>query len=201
MFYQPELSNHGLPYNPFKALVIPRPIGWITSCDKDGVVNLAPYSYFNGCQTDPPVVMFGVEYGTGDRMKDTLRNVEETGEFVCNFVGYELREQMNMTATKQQVREMDVAGLDSLPSTLVRPPRVARSPVHLECRFLQSVVLPRREGGPHGKVVLGQVVGVHINDEVIVDGIVDHRKLRPIARMGYMDYVEVGEAFSMLSPR
>ncbi len=201
MFYQPELKNHGLPYNPFKALVVPRPIGWISTCSKDGVVNLAPYSYFNGCHTDPPVVMFGVEYSANKRMKDTLRNVEETGEFVCNFVGFELRDKMNATATEEEVDEMDIAGIDKLPSTLVKPPRVAASPVHLECKFLESVTMPRWENGSHGKVVFGQVVGIHIRDEVIVDGMVDYRKLRPIARMGYMDYVEVGEtAFSMTRP-
>lgn len=197
MFYEPHLKNHGLPYNPFKALIVPRPIGWISTCDPDGNVNLAPYSYFNGCHTDPPVVMFGVEYSANARMKDTLRNVEQTGEFVCNFVGYELREHMNKTATGSAVDEMEWAGLKKLPSRLVRPPRVAASPVHLECRFLQSVAMPRVESGSHGKVV----VGVHIRDDVVVGGIVDFRKLRPIARMGYMDYTEVAASFAMERPR
>ncbi len=200
MFYQPELKNHGLPYNPFKGLVIPRPIGWISTISKEGMVNLAPYSYFNGCHTDPPVVMFGVEYSAKGRMKDTLRNVEDTGEFVCNFVGFGLREAMNTTATGREVNEMDAAGLERLPSTLVKPPRVAASPVHLECRFLQAVTMPRVEGGSHGKVVFGQVIGIHIRDDVIVNGMVDHRKLRPIARMGYMDYSEIGNTFSMDRP-
>jgi flavin reductase (DIM6/NTAB) family NADH-FMN oxidoreductase RutF len=200
MFYQPELRNHGLPYNPFKALIVPRPIGWISTCNENGTVNLAPYSYFNGCHTEPPVVMFGAEWSGTSRMKDTLRNVERTGEFVCNFVGYELREAMNKTATEEDVDEMDAAALEKLPSRLVKPPRVAASPVHLECRYLQSVTMPCGADGLQGKVVFGQVIGVHIRDEVIVDGIVDFRRLRPIARMGYMDYVEMGPAFGMDRP-
>lgn len=200
MFYQPELRNHGLPYNPFKALIVPRPIGWISTCNENGTVNLAPYSYFNGCHTEPPVVMFGAEYSSSSRMKDTLRNVERSGEFVCNFVGYELREAMNKTATEQDIDEMDAAGLEKLPSRLVKPPRVAASPVHLECRYLESVTMPRGTDGLHGKVVFGQVIGVHIRDEVIIDGMVDFRRLRPIARMGYMDYVEMGQSFCMDRP-
>lgn len=200
MFYQPELRNHGLPYNPFKALIVPRPIGWISTCNENGTVNLAPYSYFNGCHTEPPVVMFGAEWPGTSRMKDTLRNVERTGEFVCNFVGYELREAMNKTAIEEDVDEMDAAGLEKLPSRLVKPPRVAASPVHLECRYLESVTMPGGTNDLQGKVVFGQVIGVHIRDEVIVDGIVDFRRLRPVARMGYMDYVEMGQAFCMDRP-
>jgi flavin reductase (DIM6/NTAB) family NADH-FMN oxidoreductase RutF len=201
MFYETALNNHGLPFNPFKALVVPRPIGWISSISKNGAVNLAPYSFFNGCHTLPPVVMYGVEYGgKNTRLKDSLRNVEETGEFVVNMVTFDLRHAMNQTATHAEIDEMEAAGLEKAPSRLVKPPRVAASPVHLECKYLQTVNMPAPTAGAQGAVVFGQVIGIHIRDDVIVDGRVDYRKIRPIARLGYMDYTVVDEVFSLNRP-
>lgn len=200
MFYETALNNHGLPYNPFKALVVPRPIGWISSISKAGIVNLAPYSFFNACTGDPPCVMFGIEPGASTRVKDSLRNVEETGEFVANLVTYDLRHAMNVTATHAEVDEMELAGLERKPSHMVKPPRVAAAPAHLECKYLQSVAMPKPARGEAGVVVFGQVVGIHIRDDVIVDGMVDYRKIRPIARLGYKDYTVVDEVFSIDRP-
>ena len=200
MFYETATNNHGLPFNPFKALVVPRPIGWISSISKTGVVNLAPYSFFNACAGSPPCVMFAVEPGASTRVKDSLRNVEETGEFVANLVPYDLRDAMNVTATHAEVDEMELAGLEKEPSRMVKPPRVAAAPAHLECKYLQTVMMPKPASGEAGAVVFGQVVGIHIRDDVIVDGKVDYLKIRPIARLGYKDYTVVDDVFSIERP-
>ena len=145
MFYEPIKKNHGLPKNPFNSLVIPRPIGWITSRDPEGVVNLAPYSFFNAVCYSPPTVMFASGAGSGeDGLKDSLRNVETTGEFVCNLVTWENREKMNQTSASvsKDVNELEMAGLMSHPGRLVDVPWVAEAPVHLECRHVKSVELP-----------------------------------------------------------
>ena len=195
MFYDAVANTHGLALDPFKALIAPRPIGWISTLGKNGVVNLAPYSFFNAVSEDPYFVMFA----SGGR-KDSQRNAEETGEFVCSLATYELREAMSRTSVPvgPDVDEMRLAGLTPAPSRLVAPPRVKESPVAFECRYWRTVELPGRNGGPgtHA-IVLGQVVGVHIADEVIVDGRVDVTRLRPIARLGYRDYAVIDEVFSL----
>ncbi|MXP64487.1 flavin reductase family protein [Roseomonas sp. M0104] len=204
-FYDPR-EGHGLPHDPFKAILAPRPIGWITSLDAEGRVNLAPYSFFNGFNSNPPVVGFSAERrpGGGDPRKDSLRNVEETGEFVCNFVSRELAEAMNETCAPMPhgEDEMRRAGLEAAPSTRVRPPRVARAPAALECKLLQIVALTDLEGRPLGsRIVLGQVVGVHIRHEFLKEGIFDTAAARPVARCGYRgDYAEVTSLFEMLRP-
>ncbi len=203
MYYEPGKSDHGLARDPFKALVVPRPIGWISSVDPEGVVNLAPYSYFNAVATDPPIVMFcpGGRLGTG-AMKDSRRNVEATGEFVVNIVPYALREAMNATSAEvgPEVDEFALAGLTPLPARLVRPPRVAGAPVHLECRHLRTVELPCNDPASSNAAVFGTVVAIHIDDSIIVDGRVDVRRFRPVARLGYMDYTSVEEVFEMIRP-
>jgi flavin reductase (DIM6/NTAB) family NADH-FMN oxidoreductase RutF len=186
MFYETSKNNHGLPHDPFKAIVAPRPIGWITSMSARGEINLAPYSYFNGVCSQPPVVMFASE-----GRKDTLTFIEESKEFVCSLATWELRERMNQTSAPypRGVNEMEKAGLEAAPSRLVGPPRVAASPCALECKWLQTVNLTDTEGRPLDRhVVFGQVVGVHIDDRFLRDGLLDTAAMRPIARAGYHEY-------------
>jgi flavin reductase (DIM6/NTAB) family NADH-FMN oxidoreductase RutF len=198
MFYDAVANTHGLKWDPFKAVVAPRPIGWISTLGRNGVVNLAPYSFFNAVSTDPHFVMFS----SGGR-KDSQRNAEETGEFVCSLATYDLREAMNRTSQHvgPEVDEMALAGLTPAPSKLVAPPRVAESPVAFECRYWRTIDLPGPNGGPgtHA-IVLGQVVGVHIDDAVIVGDKVDVTKVKPIARLGYGDYAVIDEVFELSRP-
>lgn len=206
MFYDTRVGDHGLPHNPFKACVVPRPIGWITSVDEAGRVNLAPYSFFNGVAGDPPVVMFAPggrkADGPPDGAKDSLANVERTKEFVCNVVTWDLRAAMNQTSAPAPagVNEAEAAGLEMIPSTLVAPPRVKASPIHMECTYLQTVDLPSDDPTARNAVVFGQVIGLHIDEAVLTDGLVDMAKLKPIARLGYMDYTRVDEVFAMSRP-
>ncbi|ODS03549.1 flavin reductase [Methyloceanibacter marginalis] len=199
MFYDAVANTHGLQWDPFKALVSPRPIGWISTLGKNGVVNLAPYSFFNAVATDPHFVMFS----SGGR-KDSQRNAEETGEFVCSLATYDLRDAMNRTSqhVSPEVDEMVLAGLTPAPSKLVAPPRVAESPVAFECKYWRTIDLPGPNGGPgtHA-IVLGQVIGVHIDDRTIVDGKVDVTKLKPIARLGYGDYAVIDQVFELSRPQ
>lgn len=198
MFYEPSKRNHGLPHDPFKAIVAPRPIGWISSISASGQVNLAPYSFFNAVASQPYLVMFSSE-----GMKDSAANVAETKEFVCNFVTWDLREQMNQTSAPYQkgVNEFERAGLEMAPSKLVKPPRVAASPCALECRLLQIVELSDLEGKPLQRfAVFGQVVGVHIDDRFIKDGLLDTAAMKPVSRGGYHDYSVMTESFTMIRP-
>ena len=198
-FYEPRLG-HGLPHDPFKAIVAPRPIGWITTVDAGGRVNLAPYSFFNAFNSSPPIVGFASE-----GRKDSLRNVEATGEFVCSLATRPLAEAMNRTSLPlpHGESEMEAAGIEAAPSRLVRPPRVAASPAALECRLLQVVALRNLEGeAVDTHLVLGQVVGVHIGRAYLTEGRFDLRAARPIGRCGYRgDYAELGAMFEMVRPR
>jgi flavin reductase (DIM6/NTAB) family NADH-FMN oxidoreductase RutF len=203
MFFDPDRRDHGLPHNPFKSLIVPRPIGWISTLSRQGVVNLAPYSYFNAVCDRPPTVMFASGGArTDDRRKDSQRNAEETGEFVVNLATWDLREAMSATSATvdRDVNEMALAGLASLPSIKVKPPRVAESPVHLECRYLTTVPVPESDPEEAGVIVIGRVIGIHIRDDVIVDGRVDPTKFRPLARLGYFDYTVVDKAFTIDFP-
>ena len=201
MFYEPDKRNHGLKYNPFKALVVPRPIGWISSICADGTPNLAPYSMFNAVAGDPPCVMFASSTKSNGVSKDTRYCAETTGEFVVNLATYAAREPMNRTseALPLGINEFEIAELEFLPSVLVKPPRVKCSPVHMECKFLQTIEMPAGVTD-RNFVSFGRVVGVHIDDELIVDGRVDICRARPIARMGYMDYAVVDGVFEMIAP-
>ena len=203
MFYETARRDHGLPFDPFKALVVPRPIGWISSISADGIVNLAPFSFFNAVCHPPPVVMFCANSDLLERpLKDSRMNVEATGEFVVNLATWELRERMNMSAAPvaPETDEFELAGLTKAPSRLVRPPRVAESPAHLECRYLKTVELPRAHPELSNAIVLGEVVGVHISDALIEEGRVDITRLKPIARLGYDEYAVVEEVFRMGRP-
>ncbi len=201
MFYEPDKNNHGLPHDPFKSIVVPRPIGWISSLDREGRLNLAPFSQFNNLGYDPPYVMFAAaNFPRHTRPKDSVTNVIETGEFVVNMATYELRDAVNITgsAVDPEIDEAKLAGLEMIPSKLVKPPRVAASPVHLECRYHCMLALPGRNLEQSHYVVVGQVIGVHIKDEAITpEGRIDVLKLRPLARLGYHDYTSVESSFTM----
>ena len=203
MFYEPTKRDHGLPRDPFKACVVPRPIGWVTTRHPDGRVNLAPYSFFNAIAGDPPMVCFapGGLKGEGT-VKDSLAFARAGGEFTCNLATWDLREQMNLTSAGLPAgqNEAEFAGLTLVPSRLVRPPRVQESPIHLECRVWQILDLPPDAKGEPNNLVIGEVVGVHIDEAALTDGFVDLKKVRPIARLGYKDYAVVDTIFSMDRP-
>lgn len=199
MFYEPERRDRTLlPHDPFKAIVAPRPIGWITSISLKGEVNLAPYSFFNGINSRPALVMFASE-----GHKDSVTNIAETGEFVCNLATWDLREQMNATSAPLPygINEMERAGLAAAPSRLVKPPRVAASPCALECKLVRIVPMETFDGQPvDTHVVFGQVIGVHIDDHFIVNGRLDTAAMKPIARCGYDEYAVVESLFAMQRP-
>jgi flavin reductase (DIM6/NTAB) family NADH-FMN oxidoreductase RutF len=201
MFYEPEKNDHGLPFNPYKSIVVPRPVGWISTVSRDGVVNLAPYSQFNNLGYDPPYVMFSANsFPDTGRRKDSAKNASDTGEFVVNMATYELRKAVHVTSqfVGPDVDEAAMAGLEMIPSHIVKPPRVAASPVHLECKLQCIVALPGNSYEQVHHVVIGRVVGVHIRDDVITpEGKIDVLKIRPLARLGYFDYTSVESVFSM----
>jgi len=199
--YQPR-QGHGLPHDPFNAIVGPRPIGWISTRSASGVNNLAPYSFFNAFNYVPPVIGFAsIGY------KDTLRNIEETGEFVWNLTTRALAEAMNQScaALGPEVSEFDVAGLTPLASTLVTPPRVAESPVTMECKRTQILQLQGIDGAQlETWLVLGEVVAVHIDQSLLQNGVYDTAAAGHVLRAGGPgDYFTVGpeQLFKMYRPR
>lgn len=186
MFFDADRNDHGLPYNPIKALIAPRPIGWITALSTKGELNLSPYSFFNAVAERPFIVAFG-----SNGYKDAVAFVEETGEFVCNMATWDLREAMNRSSAPLARGESEVAyaGLTTAPSHFVKVPRVAETPAAIECRWLRTVRLETLAGETLDQyLVLGQVVGVHIDDRFIADGMVDTAAMRPIMRAGYQEY-------------
>jgi flavin reductase (DIM6/NTAB) family NADH-FMN oxidoreductase RutF len=197
MFYDTRKNDHGLPHNPFKAIVAPRPIGWITSMSAKGEINLAPDSSINGITDKPPIVMFSSE-----GPKDCVAFVEETKEFVCSLATFDLRDQMNGTAAPlpRGSSEMEATGLEAAPSRLVKPPRVAASPCALECKWIKTVTFDIEGREVDRYVVFGHVVGVYIDDRFIKDGRLDTAAMRPIARLGYNEYAVVDAAFKMQRP-
>ena len=199
MHYRPNIDDHGLPHNPFKAIVSPRPIGWISTLNKDGVANLAPYSFFNGIQDDPPMVMFSASGSKADTtdLKDSLVNIRDTGEFCVNIVSDRLKDAMNITSAHypNDVDEFDQAGLKKGVSKVIKAPFVAASPAVFECSLHSIIPLPG-----NGHMVLGEVVCVHIKDEHLKNGILDVTSYVPLARLGYRDYSSVHEVFSLNRP-
>ena len=187
MHYDTAQRDHGLPHDPFKALVVPRPIGWVSTLGKDGVANLAPYSFFNAVSDRPPMLMFS-SGGT----KDSLRNILDTGEFTCSIATWALREAMNLSSAPVApgVDEFALAGLGKADSRWVRPPRVAESPAAFECRLWKTLPMPPHKPGaePSYTVIFGHVVGIYIDDAFIKDGLVQSGAMRPLARLGYLDY-------------
>ena len=198
MFYEPS-KGHGLPHDPFKAIVAPRPIGWISSLGADGSLNLAPYSFFNALGTHPHLVMFSSE-----GQKDSVSFAAETREFVANLVSRDLAEKMNASAVDapRGVSEFDYAGLTPVPSSPVAPPRVGEALAALECKVTDILEPKGLDGRPAGNVIVfGEVVGVHIDDAALTDGLFDIVKAGTVARLGYMDYTAVSETFQMRRPR
>ena len=198
MFYETAKRDHGLPHDPFKAIVAPRPIGWISSLSPDGVANLAPYSYFNGISTRPDLVMFSSE---GE--KDLLSNIRASGEFVCNHVTMALAEKINLTSINapRGVSEFDYANLAKAQCVLVKPPRVAEALAALECKLVKFVPLAGHDGAPSAAtMVIGEVVGVHIDEKALREGLFAPDLARPVARMGYFDYQGPDGYFTMRRP-
>ena len=199
IFYEPQSRDRKLfPHDPFKALVVPRPIGWIATMSATGELNLAPYSYFNGFSSVPPIVGFSSE---GD--KDSSTFAVETGEFVWSMATWDLRDAMNASAASlpRGQSEFAHARLETAPSRLVKPPRVAASPAAFECRVTEVVKLKDLDGSDSGRrLVLGRVVGIHIDERFVREGRVDTAAMRPIARGGYDEYSVVERVFSMPRP-
>ncbi|MCX8498945.1 MAG: flavin reductase family protein [Caulobacteraceae bacterium] len=197
MFYDTR-SKAPLRYDPVKALVAPRPIGWISTLSCDGVANLAPYSFFNLVASGPSIVAF-----SSAGRKDSQTNAEQTGEFVCNIASFDQREAVNSSAATlpPEVDEFALTGLGTLPSQLIKPPRVKGAPAHLECVYLQTVPLFSKDGVRNGfDLILGEVVGVHIDDQFVKEGLVDTAAMRLIARLGYLDYSVTDEVFTLKRP-
>ncbi len=202
MFYKTS-EPHGLPHNPFKSCVAPRPIAWVSSLHPDGTINLAPYSFFNALTSDPPMVMISFNgYHEHGGEKDTLYNIKTCGEFVVNMVPLALKDAMNVTTANlaHEVDELALAGLTTEDSELVKPPRVKESPIHLECEFFKEIELPCSLPDSINTMLIGSVLGVHISDEVLVDGLIDLTRIKPLARLGYMQYTAVDELFSLARP-
>jgi flavin reductase (DIM6/NTAB) family NADH-FMN oxidoreductase RutF len=195
MFYDTASNGHGLAQDPFKAIVGPRPIAWISTVSAGGIANLAPYSFFNAFAQAPHYVAFG-----SGPPKDSLRNIEATGEFAVNLVTYELREAMNASSAHVAADEFELAGLAKAPCRLIKPPRVAASPACLECRLYRIIPLPGDDGTADDFMVIGRVAGIHIDDRFISEGRVDTSAMRLIARLGYSEYATVTEAWRMRRP-
>jgi flavin reductase (DIM6/NTAB) family NADH-FMN oxidoreductase RutF len=197
MFYEPA-NGHGLPHDPFKAIVAPRPIGWISTRSADGRINLAPYSFFNALSGNPPLIWFSSEGA-----KDSSTFAEESGEFVANLVSRDLVEAMNLSSVDapRGVNEFDYAGLTQAPSRIVKAPRVAQAHAALECKVTE-IFRPKALGGPPtaAHVVIGQVVGVHIEDAYLTNGLFDMIKAGSTARLGYLDYASITETFTLRRP-
>ncbi|MGO4567901.1 flavin reductase family protein [Rhizobium sp. 2YAF20] len=199
MFYTTDTNQHGLAHDPFKAIVAPRPIGWIGTKGRDGSFNLSPYSFFNAVSDRPKIVMF-----SSDGRKDSARNAEETGAFTTNFVSRDLVDKMNASSivVPYEVDEFALAGLTAKAGTLVDAPYVADAFAVLECRVTE-IINPMTLSGERGEnvIVFGQVVGIHISEAILKDGRLDMAIARPIARMGYMEYSEGSEVFQLLRPK
>jgi flavin reductase (DIM6/NTAB) family NADH-FMN oxidoreductase RutF len=203
MHYDPDLDDHGFKHSPFKSCVVPRPIGWISTLSVDGVANLAPYSQFQNVTYDPPIVMFSANQNTKGKRKDTVINVEATGEFVWNMATYDLREAVSLSSHEfpADVDEFEAVGLEKAPSLIVKPPRVAASPVHFECKYLQTIRIPGNGDMGTVDMVLGRVVKIHIKDDALTpDGRLDIPRIKPLARLGYHNYTYVDKQFEMPPP-
>ncbi|MDE9451719.1 flavin reductase family protein [Aliiroseovarius sp. Z3] len=199
MFYEPK-NGHGLPHNPFNALIVPRPIAWISTRGADGSENLAPYSFFNGVAYDPPQVMFASTSGKGDRDlgKDTLDNINATGVFCVHMVGANLTDAMNTSSGSypRDTDEISLTGLERVECTTIAASRLPAAPAALECKLTQITRLP----GEENLVCFGEVTGIHLRDDCMVDGMFDITRARPLARLGYRDYTVVEDKFTLNRP-
>lgn len=199
MFYRPS-EGHGLPHNPFNAIVTPRPIGWISTRDADGRDNLAPYSFFNAVAYVPPQVMFASTSAKADRgdTKDSVSNIRDTGVFCVNIVEYAARDVMNASSATvdRDVDEFELAGIDKAACDTIAASRVANAPASLECKVTQIIQLE----GESNFAVFGEVTGIHMRDDCIVDGRFDVTRYQPLTRLGYRDYGVIKEVFSLTRP-
>ena len=205
MFYDTARRDHGMTQDPLTALIVPRPIGWISTLDGQGRVNLAPYSFYNAVSASPPMVYFSTTGTYGDNpTKHSRRNAEETGEFVVNMVSAVLAKQMNITTSMVDygVDEMKLAGLTPAPSRYVKPPRVAESPIALECKYWKTIEMPIEEGREkqQATVVFGRVVGIHVDDSIVKNGRIDTLAFKPVARLGYSEYTTTENVWRMPRP-
>lgn len=198
MFYDPRTESHGLPHSPWLALIVPRPIGWVSTLSVDGTPNLAPYSCFNAISSNPPFVMF-----SSDSPKDSATNAEQTGVFCINIATYALREAMNQSAAAypSEVDEFEASGLTAEPCRNIPCVRVKESPVSIECRLSQLITLTPSTGEQcTNRVVIGEVIGIHIDESILREGLVDVELLCPLGRMGYREYTVPPRSFEMLRP-
>ena len=198
MFYKTD-EPHGLPHDPLKSCVVPRPIGWISSLAADGTVNLAPFSFFNLLCSEPPMVMFAANGKHPHGHKDSIVNVEATGEFVCSMATWDLRQHVKETSAPvlPDTNEFELAGLETEPSKLVKLPRVKASPIHIECRYHQTVDLPCDIEDGRNTICIGHVVGVHIRDEALTDGLIDTARIKPLSRLGYQEFTISEKVFAI----
>ncbi len=202
MIVDPSATEPRNIYRLMVAAIVPRPIALVSTISPDGILNLAPFSFFTGVGADPPAVCFAPSNRAGDGgRKDTLRNIEATGEFVVNVVSEEFAARMNICSTEfpPEVDEFQVSGLTPLPSDLVRPPRVKESHVHMECRLLEIVRVSAKPLG--GNLVVGQVLRFHVEDGWLQDYQIDPDRLRPIGRMGGATYTRTTDRFEMARPK
>jgi flavin reductase (DIM6/NTAB) family NADH-FMN oxidoreductase RutF len=199
MFYPTDDNAHGLAHDPFKAIVSPRPIGWIGTRAGNGSFNLAPYSFFNAISDVPKMIMF-----SSSGRKDSVRNIEETGVFTASFVSRDLVDPMNRSSAPlpHGTSEFETAGLTPVPGTLIEAPFVGEAYAALECRMTEMFQPKSLSGDLSDNVlVLAQVVGIHIREEAIRDGRFDMAKVRPVGRLGYMDYADAGDVFELERPK
>ena len=204
MFFLPGThKDSGLAYSPLKALVSPRPVGWISSQSTDKIANLSPYSFFNAIAELPPMVMFisapDAREENKDGQKDSLVNILETGEFGVNIVAMAQAEQMVKTSRNvtSDIDEFDLAGLTKKNAEKISAPLVADAPAHLECKYYDHITLPDNGRGQHSVMVMGIIVGIHIDDAIIKDGQIDITVYQPVARLGYKDYSSIREVFEL----
>lgn len=204
MFFRPRdgMRQPPLKYNPINAIVCPRPIGWISTMTADGNHNVAPFSYFNAVLADPPYVMFAPNARPSGENKDSYCNLKAIPEFVASLVSASQAQSMNATSASfaPDISEFETCGIRSAPSQCVRPPRVAESYAALECTVYEIVTLPQGLDGRDSHVVIGEVVGVYIDDEVIEDGRVSESALDPLARLGYLNYTTLGKILELERP-
>ena len=206
MFYEPKKNNHGLKKNPFKSCTVPRVIGWISTKNEDGTDNIAPYSQFTNLTFDPPLVLFSANQNVFDDRKNTVKNIERTGEFVYNMVSEELAEAMNKSSIAELPEgfkdKFDYCGLEKADSEIVDVARVKASPVQYEIKYVQTIRLPGVDTINTIDIIIGEVVGIHIKDEFITEeDKVDVTKIRPVARLGYFDFTVVDNSFTMDTPK
>lgn len=208
VFYEPGKTPHNLPHDPFKACVVPRPVGWLSTTSPSGKHNLAPYSQFNNLTFDPPYVMFSANQTSQSQRKDTTINAESTGKFCWNLATYPLRNHVNVSAeqTPYGVDEFEKAGLEKCFSTVLKGdevnacPMVKESPVRFECEYHTTIRLPGNPPMGTVDIVIGRVLGIHIDERVLTDGKLDVSKTEPIARCGYYDYAVIRDTFEMVIP-